>query len=68
MAAADAWPIATGQDIDATTAVALAKRMILDGRMPTPEEAQQQLEERQERARLGEPFVMDTPKAVKVGR
>ena len=48
-----------GQDIDAPTAVALAKRMILDGRMPSPEEAQQQLRERQERARLVEPIIGD---------
>lgn len=45
-----------GQDIDAQTAVKLAKRMIIDGRMPTPEEAQQQLEERLRRDRLGEPM------------
>jgi hypothetical protein len=57
-----------GQDRDVQAAVRLARRMILDGRMPSPEQAQQQLEERQERARLGEPFVMDTPKAVKVTR
>jgi hypothetical protein len=43
-----------GQDVDAQTALALARRMILDGRMPTPEEAQQQLRERLERDRLGE--------------
>jgi hypothetical protein len=30
-------------DADAQTAVALARRMILDGRMPTPEEAQARL-------------------------
>jgi hypothetical protein len=35
-----------GQDVDAQTAVRLAKRMILDGRMPTPEEAEAQLRER----------------------
>ena len=35
-----------GQDVDARTAVALAKRMIIDGRMPTPEEAAAQLRER----------------------
>ena len=35
-----------GQDVDAQTAVALARRMILDGRMPTPEEAEAQLRER----------------------
>ena len=37
--------------IDQHTAVALAKRMIRDGRMPTPEEAERQLRERQEQAR-----------------
>jgi hypothetical protein len=31
------------EDADAETAVRLAKRMIRDGRMPTPEEATQQL-------------------------
>jgi len=36
------------------TAIRLAKRMIVDGRMPSPEEAHQQLEERSER---GEPWV-----------
>jgi hypothetical protein len=40
-----------GQDIDASTAVKLAKRMIVDGRMPTPEEAECQLLERLERDR-----------------
>jgi hypothetical protein len=39
---------------DAETAVRLAKRMIRDGRMPTPEEAQQQ-QERLRRDQLGEP-------------
>src|SRR5689334_15152879 len=32
-----------GENIDAQTAIALARRMIVDGRMPTPEDAQQQL-------------------------
>jgi hypothetical protein len=32
-----------GQDVDAQTAVKLAKAMIRDGRMPTPEEANAQL-------------------------
>jgi len=32
---------------------------MIDGRMPTPEEAHQQLEREQERQRLGEPFVID---------
>jgi hypothetical protein len=35
-----------GQDQDAQTAIRLAKRMIVDGRMPAPEEARQQLEAR----------------------
>jgi hypothetical protein len=57
-----------GQDKDPQTAIRLAKRMIISGEMPTPEEAQQQLRARQERDRLGEPFTMDTPEAVKAGR
>jgi hypothetical protein len=53
-----------GQHIDAQTAVRLAKAMIRDGRMPTPEVAQQQLEERLRRDRLGEPWKpQDTIKA-----
>jgi hypothetical protein len=32
------------QDRDVQTAIRLAKRMIVDGRMPTPEEARRQLE------------------------
>jgi hypothetical protein len=35
-----------GQDVDAQTAVALARRMIVDGHMPTPEEANRTLYER----------------------
>jgi hypothetical protein len=38
-----------GQDVDADTAVRLAKRMILDGRMPTPEQAYNALTARTER-------------------
>jgi hypothetical protein len=57
-----------GQDRDVQTAIRLAKRMVLDGRMPSPEQAQQQLRERQERERLGEPFTMDVPEPVKTGR
>jgi hypothetical protein len=60
-----------GQNIDVQTAIRLAKRMIVDGRMPAPEEAQAQLEREQEREqereRLGEPIVGDitaTPQAV----
>jgi hypothetical protein len=48
-----------GHDRDAQAAIRLAKRMIVDGRMPTPEEAEAQLEREQEREQLGEPFVMD---------
>jgi hypothetical protein len=48
-----------GQDRDVQSAIRLAKRMIVDGRMPTPEQARAQLEQEQERKRLGEPFVMD---------
>ena len=44
-----------GQDRDVQTAIRLAKRMIVDGRMPTPEEAEQQLKEQERRDRLGEP-------------
>jgi hypothetical protein len=35
-----------GEDVDAQTALALARRMILDGSMPTPEVAAAQLRER----------------------
>jgi hypothetical protein len=35
-----------GQDVDAQTAVALARRMIVDGRMPSPEEARERLAKR----------------------
>jgi len=35
-----------GQDRDVQTAIRLAKRMIVDGRMPTPEDARQQLEQK----------------------
>ena len=38
------------------TAIRLAKRMIVDGRMPTPEDAEQQLKEQERRDRLGEPW------------
>ena len=46
-----------GQDRDAQTAIRLAKRMIVDGSMPAPEEAHRQLRQRLERDRLGEPWV-----------
>jgi hypothetical protein len=45
-----------GEHIDAATAVRLAKTMIRDGRMPTPEDAAQQLRERLYRDRLGQPW------------
>jgi hypothetical protein len=46
-----------GRDRDVQTAIRLAKRMIVDGRMPSPEDARRQLQERLDRARLGEPWV-----------
>ena len=48
-----------GQDADAQTAVALARRMILDGRMPTPEEAEAQLRERLAAKRAASPACAD---------
>ena len=45
-----------GEHIDAATAVQLAKAMIRDGRMPTPEDAAQRLQERLKRDHLGEPW------------
>jgi hypothetical protein len=50
-----------GQDRDVQTAIRLAKRMIIDGRMPAPEHARAQREERLRRDRLGEPFVFEQP-------
>jgi hypothetical protein len=46
-----------GQDRDVQTAIRLARRMIVTGAMPTPEEAHQQLKQRLERDGLGEPWV-----------
>jgi hypothetical protein len=48
-----------GQDRDPQAALRLAKRMIVDGRMPTPEEAHTQLMAEQERPGLGELIVGD---------
>jgi hypothetical protein len=48
-----------GQDRDPQAAIRLAKRMIVDDSMPSPEEAHAQLMAEQERARLGEPIVGD---------
>ena len=45
-----------GQHPDVQAALRLAKHMIVDGRMPAPEEALDQLRQRQERDRLGEPW------------
>lgn len=45
-----------GQDIDAQTAVKLAKRMIRDGTLPCPEDAHHQLQERLRHGALGEPM------------
>ena len=60
-----------GHDRDASAAIRLAKRMIVDGSMPSPEEAQAQLRARQERARSGEPIIGDItarPEAIPVKR
>jgi hypothetical protein len=54
-----------GQDRDMQTAIRLAKRMILDGRMPSPEEAQERLKQENERKVLGEPFTMDVPETIR---
>jgi len=49
------------QDRDVQTAIRLARRMIVDGRMPTPEKARQQLKLEQERERLGAPLPAEFP-------
>jgi hypothetical protein len=54
-----------GRDRDVQTAIRLARRMIVDGRMPTPEEARQQLQERLERDRLGEPWQLEPMEATR---
>jgi hypothetical protein len=46
-------------DRDPQAAIRLARKMIVDGRMPTPEEAQAQLGREQERKHLGEPIIGD---------
>jgi hypothetical protein len=51
-----------GQDRDVQTAIRLAKRMIVNGRMPTPEEARQQLKQKHEPERLGEPMPILGPR------
>lgn len=60
-----------GQNVDVQAAIRLAKRMIVSGEMPSPEEAQAQLEREQECKGLGEPIVGDITarrEAVPVGR
>jgi hypothetical protein len=42
-----------GEHVNAETAIKLAKRMIRDGRMPTPEEARRRLEDETESAARG---------------
>jgi hypothetical protein len=49
-----------GEHIDQQTAVELAKAMIRDGRVPTPEEAERQLQERQPPGRGHHPLVKIT--------
>jgi hypothetical protein len=49
-----------GTNIDQRAAIALAKAMIRDGRMPTPEEAQAALKERQSGGRK-EPIAVPMP-------
>jgi hypothetical protein len=48
-----------GQNRDPDAAIRLAKRMIVSGEMPAPEEARAQLRAERERARLGTPIVGD---------
>ena len=51
------------QNPDVQTAIRLAKRMIVDGRMPAPEEALRQLHERRQREELGEPVPLIAERA-----
>ena len=53
-----------GEDRDPQTAIRLARRMIVDGRMPTPEEARRQLDAKIKAETIGEPmpFHMDAEK------
>jgi len=61
-----------GQDRDVQAAIRLAKRMIVDGSMPSPASARAQLEAGREaksqRQHRGEPFVMDAPQPVHAAR
>jgi hypothetical protein len=51
--------LSVGQDRDPEAALWLARRMIVDGRMPTPEEALARRRANEDRARLGEPITGD---------
>lgn len=51
-----------GQDVDVTTAIKLAKKMIRDGTLPCPEDAHEQLEGRLRRDELGEPMEILAPR------
>ena len=55
-----------GQDRDVQTAIRLAKRMIVDGRMPTPEEAHRQLERVEHKIDAGEFQEIVEPEKVKI--
>jgi hypothetical protein len=59
-----------GQDVDAQTAVDIARRMIVDGRIPTPEEAERQLAQRlaTERQLLPPPESVATMNDLEVAR
>ena len=52
-----------GQDRDVQMAIRLARRMIVDGRMPTPEQAAARLRARESDGKLGEPIEGDLIKA-----
>jgi hypothetical protein len=51
-----------GVDKDPQTAIRLAKKMIVNGEMPTPEEALEQLKQKHEAERLGEPMPILGPR------
>jgi hypothetical protein len=55
-----------GQDKDPQVAIRLAKKMIVSGEMPTPEEARRQLQQSQQQKlepeRLGEPMPIIGPR------
>ena len=57
-----------GQEVDVQTAIKLAKQMIRDGRMPSPEDAQRQLAERLRKDELGEPMEILSDDRIVIGR